>query len=104
MPLYEYRCTSCGEHLEALQHLDEPKLVECPKCGGKLERLISAPALQFKGSGWYVTDYAKSGGRGSNDGAHADPGKAAESAESETKAEGKKPASEPAPAKAAANT
>jgi putative FmdB family regulatory protein len=64
MPLYEYRCTTCGERTEVLQHLSDPPLKECPKCGGVLERVISAPALQFKGSGWYVTDYGHRGGDG----------------------------------------
>ncbi len=61
MPLYEYRCTRCGARVEALQRVSEPPLVTCGACGGPLERLISAPALQFKGSGWYVTDYAGKG-------------------------------------------
>jgi putative FmdB family regulatory protein len=64
MPLYEYRCTACGERTEVLQHLSDSPLKECPRCGGALERVISAPALQFKGSGWYVTDYARRGGNG----------------------------------------
>ena len=62
MPLYEYRCTKCGERIEVLQHLSDAPLAECPRCGGTLEKVISAPALQFKGSGWYVTDYARRGG------------------------------------------
>ncbi len=62
MPLYEYRCTKCGERTEVLQHLSDAPLAECPRCGGTLEKVISAPALQFKGSGWYVTDYAKRDG------------------------------------------
>jgi len=57
MPLYEYCCTSCGERTEALQHLGDALLSECQRCGGALEKLLSAPALQFKGTGWYVTDY-----------------------------------------------
>jgi putative FmdB family regulatory protein len=57
MPLYEYRCTSCGERIEVLQHLGAAPLAECPHCGGVLVKLISASALQFKGTGWYVTDY-----------------------------------------------
>jgi putative FmdB family regulatory protein len=61
MPLYEYRCTSCGERIEVLQHLGEAWLTECPNCRGALERLISAPALQFKGSGFYITDYGRGG-------------------------------------------
>jgi putative FmdB family regulatory protein len=64
MPLYEYRCTKCGERTEVLQHLSDAPLAECPRCGGALEKVISASALQFKGSGWYVTDYAKRDGNG----------------------------------------
>ena len=61
MPVYEYRCTSCGERTEAQQHVGDPPLSKCPRCGGALEKVISAPALRFKGSGWYVTDYARRG-------------------------------------------
>jgi len=65
MPLYEYKCDKCGDVFEVRQKFsDEPLLVH-EKCGGKVERLISAPAFQFKGSGWYVTDYAGKGGNGS---------------------------------------
>lgn len=62
MPVYEYRCTSCGERTEAQQHIGDPPLSKCPRCGGALERVVSAPALRFKGSGWYVTDYGKRAG------------------------------------------
>jgi putative FmdB family regulatory protein len=63
VPIYEYRCEKCGKHLEALQQVSEPPLTTCPDCSGELKKLLSAPAFQFKGSGWYVTDYAgKSGG------------------------------------------
>ena len=58
MPIYEYECTKCKAHVEAFQKLSDKPLTKCRKCGGKLERKISAPAIQFKGSGWYVTDYA----------------------------------------------
>ena len=58
MPLYEYRCNKCGEHVEKIQKFSDPPLAKCEKCGGRLERLISSSAIQFKGSGWYVTDYA----------------------------------------------
>src|SRR5512136_1343954 len=64
MPVYEYRCTSCGERTEAKQHVGDPPLSKCPSCGGALEKVISAPALRFKGSGWYVTDYGKRAGSG----------------------------------------
>ncbi len=60
MPLYEYHCKKCGR-FETLQRFSDGPLSACPTCGGAVERLISAPAFQFKGSGWYVTDYGKSG-------------------------------------------
>ena len=58
MPIYEYECRKCKAHVEAFQKVNDKPLTRCRKCGGKLERKISAPAIQFKGSGWYVTDYA----------------------------------------------
>ena len=58
MPIYEYECRKCKAHVEAFQKVSDKPLTKCRKCGGKLERKISAPAIQFKGSGWYVTDYA----------------------------------------------
>lgn len=58
MPIYEYECKKCKAHVEAFQKLSDKPLTKCRKCRGKLERLLSAPAIQFKGSGWYVTDYA----------------------------------------------
>ena len=61
MPLYPYRCTQCGHSFEKIQSFsDEPETV-CPECGGRLERPLTAPGLQFKGAGWYVTDYASKG-------------------------------------------
>ena len=59
MPLYEYRCNTCGAQVEKIQKFSAPPLQTCEKCGGSLERLVSSSAIQFKGSGWYVTDYAK---------------------------------------------
>ncbi len=61
MPLYEYACEVCGHTFEVLQKFSDPPPGECGSCGGNVERLISAPAIQFKGAGWYVTDYAKKG-------------------------------------------
>lgn len=58
MPIYEYECRKCKAHTEAFQKVSDKPLVKCPKCGGRLDKRISAPAIQFKGSGWYVTDYA----------------------------------------------
>ncbi len=58
MPLYEYECTQCGKRIEKIQKFSDSPLTTCEKCGGKLEKLISSSAIQFKGTGWYVTDYA----------------------------------------------
>ena len=58
MPLYEYSCHKCGKNFEILQKFADEALTVHPECGGEVERLVSAPALQFKGSGWYVNDYA----------------------------------------------
>lgn len=59
MPLYEYECSTCGHRTEVIQRVGSPPVDACSECGGKMKRLLSAPAFQFKGSGWYVTDYAK---------------------------------------------
>lgn len=67
MPLYEYLCADCGERSEILQRHGDPPLTVCPNCGGALKKLVSAPAFQFKGKGWYVTDYARSGASGGDD-------------------------------------
>jgi putative FmdB family regulatory protein len=68
MPIYEYQCLSCGQRTEILQRMAEAPLATCPKCGGEVKKLVSAPAFQFKGSGWYVTDYAgKKGGGGKSE-------------------------------------
>jgi putative FmdB family regulatory protein len=58
MPLYEYQCTNCGERVEILQRINDPPHGHCPKCGAEMRKLLSAPAIQFKGSGFYKTDYA----------------------------------------------
>lgn len=58
MPLYEYRCLKCGTKIEKIRKFSDPPLTKCEECGGKLERLLSSPAFKFKGTGWYITDYA----------------------------------------------
>ena len=63
MPLYEYECDACGHRFEKIQKFSDPPLETCPKCGGPVHKLMSAPAFQFKGTGWYVTDYAEKGRR-----------------------------------------
>lgn len=59
MPLYEYQCKKCHHRFERIQKFSDPHIKKCPECGGPVEQLLSPPAVQFKGSGWYVTDYAK---------------------------------------------
>ena len=66
MPLYEYECQKCGHRFEKIQLFSDRMLKKCPECGGKIEQMISAPAFQFKGSGWYVNDYAKKPAAGSS--------------------------------------
>jgi len=61
MPIYEYRCEKCGSHFEVIQKFSDKPLKYCSNCKGKLTKLISQTSFQLKGSGWYVTDYAKSG-------------------------------------------
>ena len=64
MPLYEYECYLCGTRFERIQHVDSEPVKVCPACGGAVRRLLGTPALQFKGSGWYVTDYGKGRSQG----------------------------------------
>ena len=64
MPLYEYKCDRCGDVFEVIEKFSDPPLEQHKGCGGRVERLLSAPALQFKGTGWYVTDYARNSGNG----------------------------------------
>ncbi|MDR1989093.1 MAG: zinc ribbon domain-containing protein [Acidobacteriaceae bacterium] len=62
MPLYEYQCEACGHRFEVIQKFSDARIETCPKCGGHVQKLIASPAIQFKGSGWYITDYAKKSG------------------------------------------
>ncbi|MDE3166814.1 MAG: zinc ribbon domain-containing protein [Acidobacteriota bacterium] len=75
MPLYDYRCLKCGGTFEVLQKFSDEPVQTHEGCGGQVERLLSPPALQFKGSGWYVTDYAKGGKSPSTSSPSADKGK-----------------------------
>ena len=59
MPIYEYKCQDCGKRMEKIQKMSDPPCKKCPSCGGALTKLISSPAIQFKGNGFYITDYAK---------------------------------------------
>lgn len=82
MPLYEYRCSKCEKKIEVIRKFSDPPLTEHEDCGGTLEQLLSAPAFQLKGTGWYVTDYAKAGAKPVSDAG----GKAGDSKDSEAKA------------------
>lgn len=65
MPLYEYECDACGHRFEKIQKFSDPLEDTCPKCGGHVHKLMSSPAIQFKGSGFYITDYARGSGKDS---------------------------------------
>ncbi len=85
MPIYEYRCDSCGSLIEVLQKFSDAPLTECRSCGGSLKRLLSPPGLQFKGSGWYITDYARAGKKSNGGGKESSDSKS--DRKSETKAD-----------------
>lgn len=98
MPLYDYRCHRCGETFEVRQKFADELLTVHEACGGELERLISASALQFKGSGWYVTDYARNGKSPSTNGGAGSQAKSESTGESKPPAK-TEPKSDPKPAK-----
>ncbi|MBS1800253.1 MAG: zinc ribbon domain-containing protein [Acidobacteria bacterium] len=103
MPLYEYECTNCHKRTEKIQKFSDPEITECPHCKGHLERVLSAPAVSFKGGGWYADGYgnAKPKSSGDSSGSAASP-----SAKSETTstAPAAPAASSPAPAAASASS
>ena len=99
MPLYEYKCDKCGDVFEVRQKFSDEPLHVHEKCGGNVERLISASAFQFKGSGWYATDYAGKGGNGSAKSESGSKG----SGETASKTESKSTESKPAESKPAAS-
>lgn len=101
MPLYDYKCHRCGEIFEVRQRFADETLKVHDECGGELERLISVPALQFKGTGWYVTDYGKGGNSAPKNGSNGKSDSKSES-KGETKSESKAE-SKPAPAAPAAD-
>src|SRR5205809_6717040 len=79
MPLHEYRCKKCGHTFEKIQKFSDPPVKKCPKCKGKVEQLLSSPAIQFKGTGWYVTDYAAKSGSSESKESKEESAKPAES-------------------------
>src|SRR4051794_31318271 len=119
MPLYEYECESCGNRFELIRKFSDPPLETCPKCSrGPVKKLLSSPAIQFKGTGWYITDYAKknttdagqsgsskssdksSSGNGASGGASSDSGGKSESSGSDASSSSK-PASDSSASKPA---
>ena len=90
MPLYEYECKKCHHRFERIQKFSDPHEKKCPECGGPVEQVISAPAVQFKGSGWYVTDYARgSSSAGSSNGDSKGEAKKEASSDDKAKSESK---------------
>jgi putative FmdB family regulatory protein len=94
MPLYEYECASCAHRFERIQKFSDPLVDVCPECGGAVRKLLSSPAIQFKGSGFYITDYARqekgSGGADSSGSSKSDDGDKGEKEKKEAKKEDKK--------------
>jgi putative FmdB family regulatory protein len=88
VPLYEFECQKCHYRFEKIQSVSAPD-PKCEKCGGEVERLLHAPAVQFKGSGWYVTDYAKSGAKGKSDGKTGEKSDSSSQAKTDAKSESK---------------
>ena len=89
MPIYEYQCKKCKHRFERIQKFSDPLVKKCPECGGPVEQVISAPAVQFKGSGWYVTDYAKKPASASSSSSDS-KSESKSDTKSETKTESKK--------------
>ena len=102
MPLYEYECEACGQRFEVIQKFSDPPPDACEKCGqGPVHRQQSSPAIQFKGSGWYITDYAQKGKTGSETGAAAkgsETGKTESSTSTESSKSSDSSSSTPTPA------
>jgi putative FmdB family regulatory protein len=94
--LYEYKCVKCGHKFEKIENLSASEIKKCPECGGRAERQLAPPAIQFKGSGWYVTDYAGKGASTSSSDAKGD-GAAGKPGEKAEKSGESKPAVEKAP-------
>jgi putative FmdB family regulatory protein len=102
MPLYEYECTTCRKHTEKIQKFSDPEITVCPHCNGKLERVVSAPAIAFKGGGWYADGYGNAKPKSTSEGASSSK-PATESKSSGDGATTAAPASTPAPAAASSD-
>jgi len=89
MPIYEYQCTQCNDRTEVIQKFTDPPYAVCTKCGGEVKKLMSAPAIQFKGSGFYKTDYASASSKAETKSEAKSESSSSESKPSETKSETK---------------
>jgi putative FmdB family regulatory protein len=100
MPLYEYECTTCHKHTEKIQKFSDPEITVCPHCGGPLERVLSAPAVSFKGGGWYADGYgnAKPSGDGAKTSSDSKPGTDSKSSADSQSNKDSKPSKDSAPA------
>jgi putative FmdB family regulatory protein len=85
VPIYEYLCQKCGHKFEKIQKFSDRLIKKCPECGGPVEQTITAPAVQFKGTGWYVTDYANKDGRNKSSSGSKESGSSPEKADSNEK-------------------
>ena len=94
MPIYEYQCNECKERHEAIQKFSDPPLSECPSCGGAMKKLPSSPAIQFKGSGFYKTDYASGSGAASSSSSGKSETKSSDGSSGSTSSEGSSSKSE----------
>ena len=89
MPLYEYQCDACGFRFEVIQKFSDAPIEHCQSCGGSVRKLLSSPAIQFKGTGWYITDYARKGMKGASSESESKDTKAGGSAEPKAEAAAK---------------
>jgi putative FmdB family regulatory protein len=106
MPLYEYECTTCHKHTEKIQKFSDPEITVCPHCGGELERVLSAPAVSFKGGGWYADGYGNAKPKSTGDSASSNGSKTGTDSKSTSDSKPSKdsaPAATAAPAPAAAS-
>lgn len=93
MPIYEYQCQACGRRHEQIQRLDDLPLAVCPDCGGPLKKMVSSPAFQFKGTGWYATDYATKKGAGPDGAKSSGKGEGAEQSSGQNSEKSSEPSS-----------
>ena len=100
MPLYEYECTACHRRTEKIQKFSDPEITVCPSCNGHLERVISAPAVSFKGGGWYADGYGNAKPKSSSESKGGSDGKSSDSASKPATDSGAPAKSSPAPAAA----